>query len=214
MKPALWSVLGCCVAVGCVLQANPAVTPKKIHNVSPPIHAHALLLIAPSFEQYISQGPSGFHKVQTHYGASAVKAVSALVTGSFATAEIRRLTDVEVQTLLDGAADTSVGDLLLVPVFETANANGNVTTESPSFDDAGRVVVGASTYDETAEVRLRLNARSLRTGTSFTWVTLGRADSQPGWGRAAGLALETALHAMSDSLAAHRAELELVRPAP
>ena len=69
-------------------------------------------------------------------------------------------------------------------------------------------MVGASTYDEMAQVKLRLNARSLRTGRTFTWVTLGVADSEPGWGRAAASALQRALHALKDSLAAYRAELE------
>jgi hypothetical protein len=75
-------------------------------------------------------------------------------------------------------------------------------------------MVGASTYDEMAGGKLRLNARSFRTGKTFTWVTLGDADSEPGWGRAAASALQDALHALSDSLAAHRAELERVSPSP
>ena len=214
MNLASWFVLGLCTTAGCVFQAIPTVTPKKIPPVSPPIKARALLLIAPSFEEYISQGATGFHKVRTDYGEVAAKALSALVTESFAAAEIRHLTDLEVQTSLAGAVDTSVADLLLVPFFESANARGRVTTESPSFDAAGNVVVGASTYDEMAEVKLRLNARSLRSGKTFTWVTLGVADSEPGWGRAAASALQEALHALSDSLAVHRAELELVSPAP
>lgn len=213
MKRAFWSVLGLCTIPACALQVHLTVMPEKIPPVSPPIQARGLLLIAPSFEEYLSEGKAGFHKIRTHYGEAAATALSALVTASFAAAEIKRLADVEVQTLLDGAADTSVADLLLVPFFETANARGRVTTESPSFDAAGNVVVGASTYDEMAEVKLRLNVRSFRTGSTFTWVTSGGGEWGPGGGAAATFALEAALHSLSDSLAAHRAELELVGPA-
>jgi hypothetical protein len=211
MKAAFWSVLCLCTMAGCILQANPSVPLKKIPHVSPPIQARALLLIAPSFEEYFSEGKAGFHQVRTHYGEATAKALSALVTQSFAAAEIRRLADAEVQTLFAGAADTSIADLLLVPSFEGAGARGRLSPANSEDDEESQPVY---VYDESAEVKLRLNARSLRTGSTFTWVTLGGTDSELGWARAARLALEAALHAMSDSLAAHRAELELVNPAP
>src|SRR2546426_5011434 len=56
MKPSFWSVLGLCAAAACGViqrQVRPTVRPARIPPVSPPIHARALLLIAPSFEAYV-----------------------------------------------------------------------------------------------------------------------------------------------------------------
>ncbi len=196
MKLPFWSLLGLCTTTACVHQVNPTVTPAKIPPVAPPIQARALLLISPSFEGYLSESSSGVHQFRYHYGEAATVALSELVTQSFSATEIRHLTDVEVLPLLAGPADTSQADVLLVPAFESAGARERF-------------------LDIVAEVKLRLNARSLRTGTIFTWVTLGgTARVVSSRGGLTGSALEEALSAMSDSLAAHRTELEAASPAP
>ena len=95
-----------------------------------------------------------------------------------------------------------------MPSFERAGSRGDL---SPVDSEDARL---GSVYTESAEVILRLNVRSLRSGRAFTWVTSGGGFEELGWGRAASLSLEAALRAMGDSLGAHRAELEVGRPVP
>ncbi len=119
--------------------------------------------------------------------------------------------------MLGSLADGSVADLLLVPSFESTRARLRLTEGDPIYIRTAYVdslVVGSAMSGEVmAEVTLRLTAHSLRTGRTFTWVTMGGTGPvQTSWGRAASLALEAALHVLSDSLAAHRAELEVVSP--
>jgi len=212
-----WSVLGLCTTAACVVHFTPNVTPQKIRPVSPRIQARALLLITPSFEAYLSREKNGVQQV-FHYGGAAAKALSALVTESFAGAEIRRIGDAEVPALLASPVDTSLADLLLVPSFESTRARLRLTEGDPIFIrsayfEDSLLVGNAMSGEIMAEVTLRLNARSLGTGRTFTWVTMGGTGPvHTSWGRAAGLALEAALHVLSDSLAAHRAELEVVSP--
>jgi len=195
--------------------------PGNIPRVSPPIRARAQLLLTPSFEEYLSEGKAGFHEYRTRYGKAAVKELSALVTESFVSTKIRHVKDAEAMSLLAGPADTSVADLLLVPVFESAGARGRFTPGDSTFTtqiDVGEgIIVDLPPPDMMtmmADVTLRLNARSLRTGRTFTWVTSGGTGwVLNSWGGLTGSALEEALHALSDSLAAHRAELEPVSPA-
>jgi hypothetical protein len=217
MKLVRWSVLGSCITAACVIHFTPTVTPQKIPPVSPRIQARALLLITPSFEEHLSREKNGVQQV-FHYGAPAARALSALVTESFAAVEIRRLADAEVPPLLASMADSSVADLLLVPSFESTRARLRLTEEDPIYIRspyiADSLFVGSVTSGEImAEVTLRLTARSLHSGRRFTWVTMGGTGPvHTSWGRAASLALEAALHVLSDSLAAHRAELEAVSP--
>lgn len=190
MKRTSRFLLGLLTTTACVHQVNPTVTPAKIPPVTPPIQARALLVISPSFEEYLSESSSGMHQFRYHYGEAAAKALTTLVTESFTTAEVRRMADVEVLPMLAGPPDTALTDVLLVPSFESAGARERF-------------------LDIVAEVKLHLNARSFRTGTIFTWVTLGgTARVMSSRGGLTGSALEEALHAMSDSLAAHRIELE------
>ena len=221
MKRVFWSVLGLCTAVACNHQVDPSVTPRKIPRVSPPIQARAQLLITPSFEEYVSEGKAGFHEYRTQYGKAAARALSALVTESFVSTEIRHLKDVDALSLLTGPADSSVADLLLVPSFESAGAGARFipadSTFTASVDVGDGMVVDIPPPEMMtmkADVKLRLNARSLRTGSTYTWVTSGGTGwVYRTWGDLTGSALEQALYALSDSLAAHRAELERVSPA-
>lgn len=219
MKHAFWSVLGLCTVAACAHMVHPRVMPGKIPPASPPIRARTLLIITPSFEEYLSEGKPDFEGVSTRFGQAAAQALSALVTRSFAAAEVRRLTDEEAQALLVGAADTSLADLLLVPSFESAGARGRSTPGEDIYvaEDLveGGVPVELQGFEMRADVILRLDARSLRTGSSFAWVTVGDTGwIMNSWGKLTGSALEQALRALTDSLAAHRAELELVGDAP
>jgi len=212
MKRVSWFLLGLGTTAACVVHFTPAVTPQKIPPVSPRIRARALLLITPSFETYLSREKNGVQQV-CHYGEAGARALSALVTESFTVVEIRRVA-ADVQPLIAGSADTSVADILLVPSFQSARARLRLTEGDPTYIRSAYVdslqVGSAMSGDMSASVTLRLNARSFRTGRTFTWLTVGGTGPlHTSWGRATGLALEVALHALSDSLAAHRAELEL-----
>jgi len=212
MKRVSWFLLGLGTTAACVVHFTPAVTPQKIPPVSPRIRARALLLITPSFETYLSREKNGVQQV-FHYGEAGARALSALVTESFTVVEIRRVA-ADVQPLIAGPADTSVADILLVPSFQSARARLRLTEGDPTYIRSAYVdslqVGSAVSGDMSASVTLRLNARSFRTGRTFTWLTVGGTGPlHTSWGRATGLALEVALHALSDSLAAHRAELEL-----
>ncbi len=212
MKRVSWFLLGLGTTAACVVHFTPAVTPQKIPPVSPRIRARALLLITPSFETYLSREKNGVQQV-FHYGEAGARALSALVTESFTVVEIRRVA-ADVQPLIAGPADTSVADILLVPSFQSARARLRLTEGDPTYIRSAYVdslqVGSAMSGDMSASVTLRLDARSFRTGRTFTWLTVGGTGPlHTSWGRATGLALEVALHALSDSLAAHRAELEL-----
>ena len=212
MKRVSWFLLGLGTTAACVVHFTPAVTPQKIPPVSPRIRARALLLITPSFETYLSREKNGVQQV-FHYGEAGARALSALVTESFTVVEIRRVV-ADVQPLIAGPADTSVADILLVPSFQSARARLRLTEGDPTYIRSAYVdslqVGSAMSGDMSASVTLRLNARSFRTGRTFTWLTVGGTGPlHTSWGRATGLALEDALHVLSDSLAAHRAELEL-----
>ncbi len=213
MKRVFWFLLGLCTTAACVVHFTPAVTPQKIPPVSPRIRARALLLITPSFEAYLSREKNGVQQV-FHYGEAGAKALSALVTESFTVVEIRRVAAADVQPLMAGPADTSVADILLVPSFQSAGARLRLTEGDPTYIRSAYVdslqVGSAMSGDISASVTLRLNARSFRSGRTFTWLAMGGTGPlHTSWGRASGLALEDALHVLSDSLAAHRSELEL-----
>jgi hypothetical protein len=188
--PALFLVGLAATVIACVHQVHPTVTPSQVPAVAPPIQAHALLLIAPSFEKYVSASSSAGQQFRYHFGESATPALGDLVRRSFTKGDTRNLSDAEVLQWLTGPADTTVADLLLVPTFEAAGAHDRL-------------------LDVQAEVRLRLNVRSLRAGNTLSWVTLGgttRVVSSRGG--LTGSALEGALRALCDTLAAHRTELE------
>lgn len=182
--------------------------------MSPRIEARVLLLITPSFEGYLSREKNYVQQV-FHYGDAGTKALSALVTESFTVVQVRRVAAADVQALMAGPADTSVADILLVPSFEGAEARLRLIAGDPIYIPAAVVdsiqVSNAWSGEITASVTLRLDARSFRTGHTFTWLTAGGTGPvQTSWGRASGLALEIALVVLRDSLAAHRKELEPV----
>jgi len=178
-------------AIGCMHNVDPKVTPAKIPPVSPPIHARALLLVPPSFEEYVSTSSEGFHSYKYQYGHSVTAALTDLIHSSFDTGETRHVADADVLAWLSGPADTLTADLLLVPYF----AKGDARTRF---------------FDVKAELRVRLDGRSYRSGGTFSFIATGsttRALSSRGG--LTGSALEEALQALSDSLSAHRSELEI-----
>lgn len=189
-----WPLAGLCALAACVNQVTPSVSPEKVPPVTPPIHARAVLLLTPSFMQYESEFWTGEQWYRYHYGEAAREALSDLLAESFTDLEIRRVAEVDALSALAAPADTSLGDILLVPSLERAGTRQRA-------------------FDQKAEVLLRLDARSLRNGTVFVWRAGGGTarliTSQRGL---SGSALEKALAAVSDSLAARRAELEPAGP--
>lgn len=180
-------------AAACTHNVAPKVTPQKIRVVRPPIASRAMLLLPASFEAYTSQSSSGFHNYNHRLGASAAAALTDLVRASFIQAEIRRIADAELLGALAAPPDSTTVDVLLVPAFESSGLRGRA-------------------FDRVAEVRLRLDARVLRTGETYSWASAGRAarvlSSVKGL---TGSAMETALGSLADSLGANRERLE---PAP
>ena len=183
------------VASACTHNVVPKVTPQKIPSVQPPINSRALLLLTTSFEGYTTQSSSGVHHYNYRLGQSVAAALSDLIAQSFARGETRHLADAEVLQWLSAPADTSTADLLLIPYFESGGARERA-------------------FDAVAEARFRVDVRSLRSKETFAWTVAGRSARV--WSSRKGLtgsALEQALQALSDTLAAHRADLE-VGPVP
>jgi hypothetical protein len=190
------SLLGLAVSLGvlgCTHNVMPKITPAKIPAVNPPIQSHALLLITSSFQSYTTQSSSGIHSYNYHLGESVSAALQDMIAQSFARAETRRLPDAEVLQWLSAPADTSIADLLLVPYFESGSMK----------ERAVKVV---------ADARLRVDVRSLRTGKTFSLTAVGRsARAFSSLKGLTGTALEVALRSLSDSLSAHRGDLEVAR---
>jgi hypothetical protein len=180
-------------ALGCTHNVMPKITPAKIPAVHPPIEARALLLITNSFQSYTTQSSSGIHSYNYHLGESVSAALQDMIEQSFVHAETRHLADAEVLQWLSAPADTSVADLLLVPYFESGGMR----------ERALKVV---------ADARLRVDVRSLRSGRTFSLTAAGRsARAFTSLKGLTGTALEQALRSLSDSLAAHRGDLEMAR---
>jgi hypothetical protein len=181
--------------LACTHNVAPKVTPSKIAAVKPPIHARAILLITPSFETYTSESSQGIHKYNYHLGQSAAAALKDLVTGSFDQAETQQVSEAEGIQWLSAAPDTGRADLILIPHFETGGASQRL-------------------LDIVAEVRLRMDIRSLRAGTTQSLTAAGRtARAMSSLRGLTGSALEQALSNLSDSLSAHRSELEVTATA-
>jgi hypothetical protein len=186
----LFALLG---VFGCTHNVVPKVTPQKVPGVRPPIDSRALLLITTSFKSYTSQSSNGIHRYNYRLGESVAAALSDMIGQSFTHAETRHLPDAEVLSWLSAPADTSKADLLLVPYFESGGMRERA-------------------FDAVADARLRMDVRSLQTGQTFAWAAVGRSarvfSSLRGL---TGTALEQALRALSDTLAAHRSDLEVAR---
>jgi len=181
------------VTAACTHNVMPRITPAKVPSVEPRIESRALLLLSPSFEQYGTQESSGIHKWRYHYGEAMAAALSDLVTQSFTHGDVRRISDAEVLQWLTAPPDTSLADVLLVPYFEKGGQTDRV-------------------FDTVAEARLRLDARTLAANLTYSWAAQGRTarafTSRKGL---TGNTLEQVLRALSDSLSAHRSELQAAR---
>jgi hypothetical protein len=182
------------VSTACTHQVAPKITPEKIAAVQPPIRARALMLVTPSFEQYVTTSSEGIHKFNYHMGESAALALTDMVKASFTHAEVRRVGDADLMTWLSGPADTTVADVLLVPRF-----------------DAG--ATGQGVFTVSSDVRIRLDVRPYRGTTTYSWSSGGHTSRAFSSHRGlAGSSLEQALNGLSDSLSAHRAHLEVATP--
>ncbi|MGH7517937.1 MAG: hypothetical protein ACREOC_10765 [Gemmatimonadales bacterium] len=183
-------ILASAGALGCTHHVTPKVTPSKIAAVDPPIASRALLLISPAFEEYTSEYSSGVHRWRQHLGQSVTAALIDLVGHSFARSETRRVQDVELLQWLSAPADTTVADVLLVPAFEVGGMRERA-------------------FDAVAETRFRLDVRAYHTGKTYSWPVAGRsARAFSSMRGLTGTALEQALRGLSDTLAAHRGDLE------
>jgi hypothetical protein len=182
------------IGVACTHNVDPKITPAKIAAVQPPINARALMLLTPSFEDYMTTSSEGIHKFNYHMGTSAALALTDMVKASFTHAEIRRVGDADLMQWLSGPADTTVADLLLVP----------------RFDQGG---TGQGFFTVSSDVRLRLDVRPYRSTTTYSWSSTGHTSRAFSSHRGlAGSSLEQALNGLSDSLSAHRAHLEVPTP--
>lgn len=178
------------IASGCTHNVMPKITPERVPSVSPAIESRAVLLLATSFEQYGTHESNGIHKWRYHYGEAMAKALSDLVSQSFSHADVRHVQDADVLRWLTATPDTTLADVMLVPYFEEAGPRERL-------------------LDVVAEARLRLDARTMPANRTYSWIAAGRTarafSSRKGL---AGNSLEQVLRALSDSLAAHRAELQ------
>jgi hypothetical protein len=182
------------VSTACTHQVAPKITPEKIAAVQPPIHARALMLLTPSFEEYVTTSSEGIHKFNYHMGESAARALIDMVNASFTHAEVKRVGDADLMTWLSGPADTTLADLLLVPRF-----------------DAGGT--GQGLFTVSSDVRIRLDVRPYRGTATYSWSSGGHTSRAFSSHRGlAGSSLEQALNGLSDSLSAHRAHLEVAAP--
>ena len=180
-------------AAACTHNVDPKVTPEKVPSVHPPIHARAILLLTPGFEGYTTQEQDGIHHYIYHLGGSASKAIADLAHGSFDSVAVQHVDDAQVLQWLSAPGDTSKADLLLVPNFGAGGAGQHLFTVS-------------------ADVVLRLDVRSYRTGKAVSWTTSGHTSRAISSRRGlTGSALERALGALTDSLTANRAMLEPAR---
>lgn len=216
MRNAICSVLGLCTTTSCGYPSPTDVWPMDVPPVSPPIQTRVLVLIAPSFEEYLAEGDTTVFQVRVMYGHAARKALFALVAQSFTSANMRWVADSEVRSLRLYPADTSVADLLLLPSFSGASVVPTKMEGSFCCDALGNETTDDPWYQVRATVALRFDARSLHTGATFTWETVGTSEHLgfTSWGRFTGRALHAALQGLSDTLAAHRAALELAPPPP
>jgi hypothetical protein len=178
----------------CTHNVAPKITPAKIAAVQPPIRARAIMLITPSFETYVTTSSQGIHKYNYHMGESATLGLTDLVTASFQHAEIKRVGDADLMQWLSGPADTAVADVLLVPRFDVGGFSQGVFTES-------------------SDVRIRLDVRPYRGTSTFSWSSTGHTSRAFSSLRGlTGSSLEQALNGLSDSLTAHRAQLDVGTP--
>jgi len=179
--------------LGCTHNVDPKVTPEKVATVRPPIKARVVLLIAPAFETYATESQEGLHHFVYHLGQSASIGVQDVVKGSFSDVDVEHVGDAEVLKWLTTPGDTTKEDVLLVPNF----AHGDATTHFASI---------------SSDVRIRMDVRCYRSGSTYSWITSGHTSrfmsSRKGL---TGSSLEQALNALTDTLGANRAALEVVR---
>lgn len=189
LVPSLLLILGACVH-----NVDPKVTPAKIPAVQPPIHSRALLLITPSFETYVTTSSQGVHTYNYNMGASAARALVALVNSSFESAATRRVGDADLMQWLAGPPDTTVADVLLMPHFDLG-------------------AFGQGFFSSSSDVQIRLDVRSYHSTATYSWISSGHTERAFSSLRGlTGNALEQALGGLSDSLSAHRAYLENSEP--
>jgi hypothetical protein len=175
---------------GCTHNVMPKITPTKVPAVQPRIESRALLLLSASFEQYGTKESNGVHKWIYHYGQAMSGGLTDLVGQSFTHADVRHVTDADVLRWLTAPPDSAHADVLLIPYFEGSGQHERLV-------------------DEVADARIRLDARTLPANQTYSWAAQGHTarlfTSKKGL---AGNTLEQVLRALSDSLAAHRSELE------
>ncbi|HET9726141.1 MAG TPA: hypothetical protein VFP28_04435 [Gemmatimonadales bacterium] len=178
------------MTTACTHNVMPKITPTKVPAVQPRIDSRAVLLLSASFEQYGTKESNGVHKWIYHYGEAMSGALTDLVGQSFTHADVRHVSDADVLRWLTASPDSAPADVLLIPYFEESGHQERMV-------------------DEVVDARIRLDARTLPANQTYSWAAQGHTarvfTSRKGL---AGNTLEQVLRALSDSLAAHRAELE------
>jgi hypothetical protein len=178
---------------GCTQAVVPRLTPARVPRVQPPLAGRAVVLITPTFAGQTGRSDDDGPPIPTanvyQLGAAAESLVVTWARASFRDAEVRRLSEADALRLFVTGEGAAPGAVLLLPRFE------------------GRF--GEPYEGRRFAVRLRLDARSLRTGGVWSWAGAGRGAGAffgPA-GVASGRALEAAVGALRDSVAAHRDSL-------
>ncbi len=193
------AVLAGGTAAGCTTRAVvPRVAPEGVAPLAPPLPRRALLLLTPAFAEHVTSKtrdePVGPERTDYRLGPAAGRLLGDWVARSFAGAEVRRLSEQDaLRTLVTGEGAGGAEVILL-----------------PRFEPRGEVVEDRAMAGRRVTVRLRVDARSLATGAVRSWLVEGRAGREGfGAGEAVrtGRALERAMAALGDTLAAHRGAL-------
>ena len=176
----------------------PRVTPARVEAVQPPIPRRALLLLTPAFAGFSATNVHDGPPIPTQSGYELGPAASSLlqdwVARSFAGAEVRRLSDAEALRLFVTGEGAGGAEVLLLPRFELTGEPYERRAWRPS-----RFVAS-----------LRVDARSLATGAVRSWGVRGRSGGEGFFAEAgapSGRALERAVEALRDTVAANRGAL-------
>jgi hypothetical protein len=183
----------CVLAAACTQVVVPHLAPARPAALQPPVAARAIVLITPEFAGQQARSDDDGPPVPTaseyRLGQAAESLVVAWARASFREAEVRRLPAAEALRLFVAPRGADSAAVLLLPRFE------------------GRL--GEPYEGRRFAVRLRMDARSPRTGGVWSWAAEGRGRGAffgPA-GLASGRALVAAVGALRDSAAVHRGAL-------
>ncbi len=190
----------CALLAGCTTRTVvPRVAAAGVAPIAPPVARRALLLLTPSFTEFVTSKtrdePVGPERADYRLGPAAGRLLGDWVARSFAGAEVRRVSEQDALRTLVTGEGAGGAEVILVPRFELA---GEAVEDGTAF------------RGPRVRARVRVDARSLATGAVRSWLVEGRAGRE-GFGAGdavrTGRALERAVTALGDTLAAHRGAL-------